>query len=189
MSLIFKVKNIANKDIVLYRKKILQGQTYDLMNLNWINKFEIKDSISRGLLKKRLEYQDIEIIQSNLNLVTFDVSTQSFLTSLGINIGVIPETSTNGYVYNFIKITQDYTVTTEYDLILVDTSVQGDVEVTLPDPELSVKKFIICKYVDALGSVIVSSSSGLIGGESSQEFSEFNDALVVYSDGTNYIIG
>jgi hypothetical protein len=189
MPSVFRVKNIASpaKDILLFRVKIRVGQTYDLMRIPWITEEDIRYSITRDALKRRLEYPDIQVVESTINMATYAPDTREFLLSVGIDVGVIPGSSLGSPV--FIRVDNDYTAKPTDHIILVNTT-NGDVTVTLPNPASAPgAKYIINKNVDVDGSVFVVAENGQIGGDNEQEFNVFNDSLVVHSTGDTYIIG
>lgn len=84
----FIIKNTTNKTIKLFTQKIESGQTYDLMTISHISEADIKHSLLKGVLQKKIAQSEIIIEESNINLVQYDTSFIRFLQAGGLTTGV-----------------------------------------------------------------------------------------------------
>jgi hypothetical protein len=87
---VFIVRNTAskNKTIKIFNCKINNGQEKDLLAFPQVSEADIRASLLKGTLKKKLELGEIIIVRSNIDLIQFDTVQKSLLQSYGITDGV-----------------------------------------------------------------------------------------------------
>jgi hypothetical protein len=86
---VFIVKNISSerKKLRLFNTPIYYGEERNLLS-NIVTESDIRDSLLKGILFKKLICNDIKIIKSNINLLQFDDVQKSFLKKYGITDGL-----------------------------------------------------------------------------------------------------
>lgn len=81
----FVIKNKSKKAIIIFGIKINPGISYDLMQIPGISEHDIRSSIVKGDLNRKLKANQIEIIDVNIDLYTNDDQLGNFLASKGIS--------------------------------------------------------------------------------------------------------
>jgi len=89
----FTVQNISNKTVRVMGINISPGNSYNLMNLEGVTETDIKVSLLKGVLKRKLSNNEITIVSSDLDLTTKNYTQGSFLTT--------KTTSTNALSSNY----------------------------------------------------------------------------------------
>jgi hypothetical protein len=86
----FIIRNISRqrKDIKIFNFRILYGYTKDLLTIFGISEAYIRQSLLSGELKRKINYRDIEIVYSNIDLLQFDTDQKVFLEAAGIEEGL-----------------------------------------------------------------------------------------------------
>lgn len=86
---VFIVKNISSerKKLRLFNIPIYYGEERNLLAFN-ITESDIRDSLLKGILFKKLICNEISIIKSNINLLQFDDVQKFFLKKYGITEGI-----------------------------------------------------------------------------------------------------
>lgn len=82
----FVIKNNSRKAIIVFGIKINPGLTYDLMQIPGISEHDIRTSIIKGDLNRKLKTNQISIIDVNIDLYTDDDQLGDFLLSKGISV-------------------------------------------------------------------------------------------------------
>jgi hypothetical protein len=82
----FIVKNITSdrKTITLFDYPIEYGRTRDLLSIPAVSESDIRNSLLKGDLLKKLKINEIQIIFSNINLLQSDEEHRQFLLTSGI---------------------------------------------------------------------------------------------------------
>ena len=96
MSTIFIVKNISpqRKKIRLFNYPLNPGETRDLLTIDYVSEAEIRRSLlPNGDLWRRIHYRDVEVVDSNIDLLQFDTEQKNFLYSSGVDEGLEIHTS------------------------------------------------------------------------------------------------
>ena len=85
----FIVRNTTRegKKIRIFNYPIWPGYTRDLMQISYITEETIRDSLLKGELLRRLLNGDIQIVESNIDLLQFDDTQKAWLESVGITSG------------------------------------------------------------------------------------------------------
>lgn len=89
----FVVKNITKgtrleKIVRLFKYPVPPGQTRDLLTIPYVSESDIRHSLLKGELRLKAEAREIEIVESNIDLLQFDSEQKAFLESIGISIGL-----------------------------------------------------------------------------------------------------
>lgn len=81
----FIVKNNStNKRVTIFGQPIGPGNSYDLLGAPGVDEAEIKASLLKGVLSRKLKNNEISVISTDLDLSTFNISQLSFLNSKNI---------------------------------------------------------------------------------------------------------
>jgi hypothetical protein len=88
----FIVKNIIQdstkfKTIKIFNYPIPVGKERDLLDIPGVGEADIRASLLKGELLHKLIYKEIEIVQSDIDLLQFNSSQLAFLESNGISFG------------------------------------------------------------------------------------------------------
>jgi len=83
----FSVKNVSNKKIRIFNYPLWPGETRDLMKIPTIGESDIRDSLVKGQLYHFLAGGVITIVSSDIDLIQFNTSQQTFLQNGGANVG------------------------------------------------------------------------------------------------------
>lgn len=85
----FIVKNISSsrRTIKIFGNKIAWNHEFDLLGIPGVAEEDIRASLLKGDLLRRLSNQTIEIVQSDINLLQFNEEQREFLESNGITVG------------------------------------------------------------------------------------------------------
>jgi len=84
----FVVKNNSTKrTIKIFGMKIVVGATYDLMNIPYVSEADIKNSLLKGELLKKIQQNIITIEDSSIDLVQYNSEFATFLENAGADIG------------------------------------------------------------------------------------------------------
>lgn len=121
----FIVKNITDKKCVkIFNYPINPGQTRNLILIPGVSSDDIRASLLKGSIKRKLMAGEISIIESDLNLVEYNAVQKDFLSDYGITTGLtigsdeitdelnsrinsIP--SSSGGTNNVVQVAFDYT--------------------------------------------------------------------------------
>ena len=87
---VFKVMNIApgNKRIRLFKYPIVNGGVRDLMAIPYVSEADIRHSLLKGELYIKIICKEAIVVDSNINLITFDECHKQFLMDAGITEGL-----------------------------------------------------------------------------------------------------
>lgn len=87
---VFKVKNIANegKRIKIFTLPIKNGYVRDLMAIPHVSEADIRHSLLKGELNRKILAKEIYIVESNIDLLQFDPCHKQFLIDAGITVGL-----------------------------------------------------------------------------------------------------
>lgn len=87
---VFIVKNIAprGKRVRVFQQPILNGETRDLMETDFISEADIRHSLLKGELNVKLRHKELIVVDSNIDLLQFDPCHKEFLESVGIVDGL-----------------------------------------------------------------------------------------------------
>jgi len=84
----FIVKNISNlKTIRIFDYPILIGQSRDILRIPGIGESDIRNSLLKGTLRNKIMAKEIEIVDSDIDLLQFNDDQKSFLQSAGLAAG------------------------------------------------------------------------------------------------------
>jgi len=90
----FIVKNInARKTIKVMGVNIPPGLTYNLMDLPGVTEDDVKVSLTKGVLKRKINSGDLQVITSDLDLETSNATQNSFLVSSSVVAGAVEITT------------------------------------------------------------------------------------------------
>ena len=86
----FVVKNIApgNKCIKLFMYPINNGQTRDLLMIPTVSEADIRHSLLKGSLMIKILAGEVEVVDSNIDLLQFSSEQRQFLYDAGVRIGM-----------------------------------------------------------------------------------------------------
>lgn len=87
----FVVKNIStfrNKVIRIFHYPIPQGKTRDLLDIKGIGEADIRASLLKGELLHKIEAKEIEVVESDIDLLQFNDTQKLFLQNAGIIKGL-----------------------------------------------------------------------------------------------------
>lgn len=102
----FVVKNISpqKKTIFIFNYPINLNETRDLLKIPGIYEAEIKSSLMKGTLRRKLLNQDIELVISNIDLLQFTDCGIQYLEGYGFTTGVtIGYNQLDGYVQSLLQ--------------------------------------------------------------------------------------
>ena len=86
----FVVKNIAprGKRIQIFRYPIANQQTRDLLAIPYVSEADIRHSLLKGELMIKIKNKEIEVVQSDIDLLQFNNEQKQFLKSAGVVKGL-----------------------------------------------------------------------------------------------------
>lgn len=87
----FIVRNVSkerNKTISIFNYPIKKGETRDLLRIPEIGEEEIRVSLLKGTLRNKLIAEEIEIVESDINLIQFNEEQKAFLRAGGVRKGL-----------------------------------------------------------------------------------------------------
>lgn len=93
----FTVQNISNKTVRVMGINISPGNSYNLMNLEGVTETDIKVSLLKGVLKRKLSNNEITITSSDLDLTTKNYTQGNFLTTKTTSVNAL----SSNYSTNF----------------------------------------------------------------------------------------
>src|SRR4030067_1377185 len=98
----FVVKNIAphNKTVRAFQCPIRNGATKDLLFIPGISEADIRHSLLKGELLLKLKFNELIIVDTNIDLLQFDLSQKEFLIAHGAN-GGLEVVGTGSAILNF----------------------------------------------------------------------------------------
>ncbi len=102
----FIVRNISpqKKTIFIFNYPINLNETRDLLKIPGIYEAEIKSSLMKGTLRRKLLNQDIELVLSNIDLLQFTDCGIQYLEGYGFTTGVtIGYNQLDGYVQSLLQ--------------------------------------------------------------------------------------
>jgi|LauGreDrversion4_2_1035121.scaffolds.fasta_scaffold82775_3 hypothetical protein len=86
----FVVKNIAprGKRIQIFRYPIANQQTRDLLAIPYVSEADIRHSLLKGELMIKIKNKEIEVVQSDIDLLQFNNEQKQFLKGAGVVKGL-----------------------------------------------------------------------------------------------------
>lgn len=86
----FVVLNIApnRKRIKIFGYPINNGQTRDLLTIPFVSEADIRHSLLKGELLKKIQCNEIRIVDSDIDLLQFNDEQKTFLQNVGLNKGL-----------------------------------------------------------------------------------------------------
>lgn len=86
----FVVRNIApnNKRIRIFQYPINNGDIRDLMAIPGVSEADIRASLLKGELVKKFDAREIELVESDIDLIQFNQLQKTFLKDLGFSVGL-----------------------------------------------------------------------------------------------------
>lgn len=86
----FVVKNIAprGKTIQIFRYPILNHRTRDLLAIPYVSEADIRHSLLKGELMMKIKTKEIEVVQSDIDLLQFNNEQKQFLKNAGVIKGL-----------------------------------------------------------------------------------------------------
>ncbi len=86
----FVVKNIAprGKTIQIFRYPILNQRTRDLLAIPYVSEADIRHSLLKGELMMKIKTKEIEVVQSDIDLLQFNNEQKQFLKNAGVIKGL-----------------------------------------------------------------------------------------------------
>lgn len=145
--LVFIIKNISDKALIIFNVKINPGSELDLMQLSYISEADIRNSLIKGVLKNKLKNNEISIISSNITLTSYsdDFTTQLF------NSNIFTSVKNESSIAN---ITSDLTITNQQ--IILANAVSNSIDITLPDLDLVSNTYsqISVKKIDSTDNIV-----------------------------------
>jgi len=90
---IFIVKNITigtkqEKTVRLFQYPIPPGQSRNLMSIPSVSEADLRHALLKGDIMLKLRNREIEIVDSNIDLLQFDSQQKAFLQSVGVVNGL-----------------------------------------------------------------------------------------------------
>lgn len=95
----FVVRNIitnSNKTIRIFDYPIPVGTTRDLLRIPGVSEDSIRASLLKGVLRNKIVAGEIEIVDSDAQLIQFNEEQKTFLQDAGVVIGLEPGSSGTG---------------------------------------------------------------------------------------------
>lgn len=103
----FIVKNISTKKTInVFGINISPGYSYNLMNIQGVTEDDIKVSLVKGVLKRKINSGELSILQSDLDLTTSNSTQNSFLTTNTLvsgSVEIYTSTITQAKTLNFFN--------------------------------------------------------------------------------------
>lgn len=93
----FIVKNNSKKSIAVMGIRIPPGGSYNLMNLPGITEADIKVALTKGVIKRKINTRELQVLSSDLSLDTTNYSQRSFL----LNNNIVNEPSNTTDLLSF----------------------------------------------------------------------------------------
>jgi len=86
----FIVRNIApgNKTVKVFNYPILNGMIRDLMGIPEVSEADIRHSLLKGELAIKFTYKELEVVDSDIDLIQFNAQQKALLQSFGIVNGL-----------------------------------------------------------------------------------------------------
>ena len=127
---VFVVKNIApgGKRVRIFQQPILNGDTRDLMETDWVSEADIRHSLLKGALNVKLRHKELIVVDSNIDLLQFDPCHKAFLQSIGVVEGLEAGGTGRAFLHKVgvillgVKDNSNRTFTTPDDFINEDIS-------------------------------------------------------------------
>ena len=87
---VFIIKNISNppKVVNIFQYPTMPGTTRDLLMIPGVSEANIRASLLKGEVNHKLRAKDITIIQSDIDLLQFNMDQKTFLMAAGITQGI-----------------------------------------------------------------------------------------------------
>lgn len=96
----FIVKNISTKKVInIFGIKIAPGYSYNLMNIEGVTEVDIKVSLLKGVLKRKLNINEISIISTDIDLSTLNDTQLSFLSTNLVSYGTLSSAGSFKTIY------------------------------------------------------------------------------------------
>lgn len=94
----FVVRNIApqGKRIRIFQYPINNGETRDLLAIPAVSEADIRHSLLKGELAVKIKYGELEIVDSDIDLLQFNAEQKSFLENAGVNKGLAVTSAQGG---------------------------------------------------------------------------------------------
>lgn len=99
----FIVKNNSRKNIRIFNYGIDPGQQRDLMKIPSISEEDIRVSLLKGRLQFLVSTGQISIVSSDIEIIQFNASQQSFLQNAGISNGFITWASQDSWTIDSVN--------------------------------------------------------------------------------------
>ena len=84
----FVVRNLVNKRIRIFNYPIEPGQTRDLLTIPEISESDIRHSLLKGEVGHKIKVHEIEVVNSDIDLLQFNYEQLIFLQNAGITDGL-----------------------------------------------------------------------------------------------------
>jgi len=91
---VFIVKNVTNelgkepKTVTIFKVSIPPGISYDLLGIDFVSEADIRHSLLKGTLSRKLQAGEIIVVESTIDLLQFDNNQKTFLEDAGITVGL-----------------------------------------------------------------------------------------------------
>ena len=183
----FVVRNIApgNKCIHLFMCAINNGDTRDLLAIPTVSEADLRHSLLKGELLIKFLAHEVEVVESNIDLLQFEPEQKAFLESIGIVTGLeveIPAQPPIGYSLEVAKSGTSYTsIKTAVESILDSSAIKPYVVQVYPgvydeDP-FTIPAYVTVKGMGELFSTVLrttNNSSHFITGSSGAEMANLS---------------
>lgn len=101
----FTIKNVSSKRINIFGRVITPGSSVNILNMPGIYEADIKTSLSKGVLYRKLIANEIIIVSTDLDLSTLNPSLYAILSAKGIPVSSLLSGSSSGSGLNAANIT------------------------------------------------------------------------------------
>jgi hypothetical protein len=89
-TVVFKVRNISRirKTVSIFNVNLKYNNVIDVLGITGVSQNDIENSLLKGQLRRKILAGDIEVVESNIELLQYDENEKQFLESAGIVSGV-----------------------------------------------------------------------------------------------------
>jgi hypothetical protein len=86
----FVVQNIVpyNKTVKIFSYPVYNGCTRDLLSIPGVSEADIRYSLLKGDLALKLQYKELTVVESNIDLLQFNDDQRTFLETNGVTEGL-----------------------------------------------------------------------------------------------------
>ena len=167
----------------------------------------IKQSLKSAGMNDREIEQKIQEIRNELEITATEMATQwknffintfagyikkdgnyyDISDSSNIKVSVIEDSIKLTLDIPVKQVNNDYIMTTEDAVILINSVINTNTHIILPNTEQSKGKYFVIKNI-GYGTVVISPSSGTIDGSNNVNLNSVNSFVGLISDGTNWFI-